>query len=72
MLLLGLQDYQFWTQTDMDGNFTIKNAIPGVYGLHGWVTGKIGNYLKKDLVTISAGKCMRMKILYLFLPNLRS
>ncbi|KAK4386705.1 hypothetical protein Sango_2541100 [Sesamum angolense] len=47
--------YQFWVQTDSDGNFTIKNIIPGVYGLHGWVTGFIGDYMREELVTISAG-----------------
>ncbi|XP_073128338.1 uncharacterized protein [Henckelia pumila] len=49
------KEYQFWTQTDVDGNFMIKNVIPGVYGLHGWVPGYIGDYLKEDRVTISAG-----------------
>ncbi|OVA07811.1 Rhamnogalacturonate lyase [Macleaya cordata] len=46
--------YQFWGQTDSNGSFTINNVIPGVYGLHGWVPGFIGNYLDKALVTISA------------------
>ncbi|XP_021646098.2 probable rhamnogalacturonate lyase B isoform X2 [Hevea brasiliensis] len=49
------KDYQFWVQTDSNGNFTIKNVIPGVYGLHGWVPGFIGDYLDNALVTISAG-----------------
>ncbi|PON82598.1 Rhamnogalacturonate lyase [Trema orientale] len=47
--------YQFWVQTDSSGNFTIKNVIPGVYGLHGWVPGFIGDYVAKARVTISAG-----------------
>ncbi|KAL0300837.1 UNVERIFIED_CONTAM: hypothetical protein Sradi_6360500 [Sesamum radiatum] len=47
--------YQFWVQTDSDGYFTIKNIIPGVYGLHGWVPGFIGDYMREELVTISAG-----------------
>ncbi|KAL0310725.1 UNVERIFIED_CONTAM: hypothetical protein Sangu_2367200 [Sesamum angustifolium] len=47
--------YQFWVQTDSDGNFTIKNIIPGVYGLHSWVPGFIGDYMREELVTISAG-----------------
>ncbi|XP_010094027.2 probable rhamnogalacturonate lyase B [Morus notabilis] len=47
--------YQFWVQTDSTGNFTIKNVIPGVYGLHGWVPGFIGDYLDKAHVTISSG-----------------
>ncbi|XP_059636145.1 probable rhamnogalacturonate lyase B [Cornus florida] len=49
------KDYQFWVQTDANGNFTINNVIPGVYGLHGWVPGFIGDYLDKELVTISSG-----------------
>ncbi|XP_021597858.1 probable rhamnogalacturonate lyase B [Manihot esculenta] len=37
------KDYQLWVQTDSNGYFTIKNVIPGVYGLHGWVPGFIGS-----------------------------
>ncbi|KAF6168206.1 hypothetical protein GIB67_011591 [Kingdonia uniflora] len=47
--------YQFWVQTDSKGSFTINNVIPGVYGLHGWVPGFVGNYMDNALVTISAG-----------------
>ncbi|XP_057794981.1 probable rhamnogalacturonate lyase B [Salvia miltiorrhiza] len=49
------KDYQFWVQTDIEGNFSIKNVVPGVYGLHGWVPGFIGDYLNQQLLTISAG-----------------
>ncbi|XP_031262360.1 probable rhamnogalacturonate lyase B [Pistacia vera] len=49
------KDYQFWVQTDSNGDFTIKNVVPGVYGLHGWVPGFIGDYLDKALITISTG-----------------
>ncbi|KAE7995405.1 hypothetical protein FH972_000208 [Carpinus fangiana] len=49
------KDYQFWVEADSNGSFTIKNVIPGVYGLHGWVPGFIGDYLEKAQVTISAG-----------------
>ncbi|KAJ7967711.1 Rhamnogalacturonate lyase [Quillaja saponaria] len=49
------KEYQFWVQTDSNGNFTIKDVIPGVYGLHGWVPGFIGDYLDKEPVSISAG-----------------
>ncbi|XP_030491647.2 uncharacterized protein LOC115707745 [Cannabis sativa] len=47
--------YQFWVQTDSYGNFTIKNVIPGAYGLHGWIPGFIGDYLDKAIITVSAG-----------------
>lgn len=49
------QGYQFWVQTDSSGNFTIKNVVPGVFQLHGWVPGFIGDYLDKELVTVSSG-----------------
>ncbi|KAM7506269.1 hypothetical protein LguiB_005173 [Lonicera macranthoides] len=49
------KEYQFWVQTDSNGNFTIIDVIPGVYGLHGWVPGFTGDYLNKELVTISTG-----------------
>ncbi|VVA21570.1 PREDICTED: probable rhamnogalacturonate lyase [Prunus dulcis] len=49
------KDYQFWVETDYTGNFTIKNVIPGVYGLHGWIPGFPGDYLGKEHITISAG-----------------
>ncbi|CAB4275756.1 unnamed protein product [Prunus armeniaca] len=49
------KDYQFWVETDYTGNFTIKNVIPGVYGLHGWIPGFLGDYLDKEHITISAG-----------------
>ncbi|KAK6133372.1 hypothetical protein DH2020_032882 [Rehmannia glutinosa] len=35
--------------------FYNKNILPGVYGLHGWVPGFIGDYLKEELVKISEG-----------------
>ncbi|KAL7142803.1 hypothetical protein ABFS83_08G148900 [Erythranthe nasuta] len=47
--------YQFWVNTDSDGNFTIKNVVPGIYGLHGWIPGFVGDYLKQELITISQG-----------------
>ncbi|WJZ95866.1 hypothetical protein VitviT2T_014605 [Vitis vinifera] len=47
--------YQFWVQTDLNGNFTIKNVIPGAYGLHGWVPGFIGDYLDNARITVSSG-----------------
>lgn len=48
------KSYQFWVQTDSSGSFSIRNVIPGVYGLHGWVPGFIGDYLEKTLITITA------------------
>ncbi|CAL1397592.1 unnamed protein product [Linum trigynum] len=47
--------YQFWVKTDSNGNFNIKNVIPGIYRLHGWVPGFIGDYLEKGFIDITAG-----------------
>ncbi|KAJ8644114.1 hypothetical protein MRB53_005862 [Persea americana] len=47
--------YQFWVSTDSNGTFTINNVVPGVYAVHGWVPGFIGDYLSNVLVTISPG-----------------
>ncbi|XP_050944605.1 probable rhamnogalacturonate lyase B isoform X1 [Cucumis melo] len=57
------KEYQFWVKTDSNGDFTIRNIIPGVYGLHGWVPGFIGDYLHKSLVTVSAGSYTHLGIL---------
>ncbi|KAL0332828.1 UNVERIFIED_CONTAM: Copia protein [Sesamum calycinum] len=47
--------YQFWTQTDREGNFLIKNVIPGTYSLFAWVPGTIGDYKHGFDITISPG-----------------
>ncbi|KAK4381167.1 hypothetical protein Sango_2991100 [Sesamum angolense] len=49
------QGYQFWTQTDREGNFLIKNVIPGTYSLFAWVPGTIGDYKHGSDITISPG-----------------
>lgn len=56
VLFCSIKGYQFWAQTDSNGNFSIKNAIPGKYGLHGWVPGFIGDYLNNNLVTVTEGE----------------
>lgn len=38
------QGYQFWTQADADGYFTIGNVRAGLYDLYGWVPGVVGDY----------------------------
>ncbi|KAJ4703895.1 Rhamnogalacturonate lyase [Melia azedarach] len=64
------KDYQFWVQTDSNGNFTIKDVVPGVYALHGWVLGFIGDYLDKALVSISAGSQTELgNLIYVPLRN---
>ncbi|KAL4379165.1 hypothetical protein GQ457_02G015790 [Hibiscus cannabinus] len=44
--------YQFWTQTDNIGHFSIKNVRPGEYNLYAWVHGFIGNYKLSLNITI--------------------
>ena len=48
--------YQFWTQTDKDGSFSITNIVPGSYNLYAWVPGFIGNYKYEVNVDIKPGK----------------
>ncbi|KAK9012023.1 hypothetical protein V6N11_040093 [Hibiscus sabdariffa] len=47
--------YQFWTQTDNIGHFSIKNVRPGEYNLYAWVHGFIGNYKLSLNITIQPG-----------------
>ncbi|KAL0367887.1 UNVERIFIED_CONTAM: hypothetical protein Scaly_1007600 [Sesamum calycinum] len=47
------KDYQFWTQTDQNGNFLIRNAIFETYSLFAWVPGTLGDYKYDYDITIS-------------------
>ncbi|KAG2319103.1 hypothetical protein Bca4012_054643 [Brassica carinata] len=47
--------YQFWTQTNETGYFTIDNIRPGTYNLYGWVPGFIGDFTYQNLVNVAAG-----------------
>ncbi|XP_047158133.1 rhamnogalacturonate lyase-like [Vigna umbellata] len=47
--------YQFWTQTDKDGSFSITNIVPGKYALYAWVPGFIGDYKYSINVGITPG-----------------
>ncbi|XP_029127788.1 probable rhamnogalacturonate lyase C isoform X2 [Cajanus cajan] len=47
--------YQFWNQTDKNGNFLIKNIVPGDYNLYAWVPGFIGDYMYTTKITIKPG-----------------
>ncbi|WCJ32019.1 Rhamnogalacturonate lyase family protein [Euphorbia peplus] len=46
------KDYQFWTQADFNGNFLIKNVLPGTYNLFAWVPGFIGDYKYEPIINI--------------------
>ncbi|KAL6565376.1 hypothetical protein OROGR_002327 [Orobanche gracilis] len=45
--------YQFWTHTDHNGDFIIKNVIPGTYSLFAWVFGILGDYKYDYDITIT-------------------
>lgn len=47
--------YQFWTTSDDEGHFTIKNIRPGNYDLYAWVPGFIGDYRYNTTLNITAG-----------------
>ncbi|KAH9320068.1 hypothetical protein KI387_021837, partial [Taxus chinensis] len=47
--------YQFWTTTDDNGYFTIRNIRAGDYNLYAWVSGTIGDYKNDVIINISAG-----------------
>ncbi|KAB1200277.1 Rhamnogalacturonate lyase [Morella rubra] len=47
--------YQFWTITDGDGYFSIKDIRSGDYNLNAWVPGVIGDYMYEVVVNITAG-----------------
>ncbi|XP_075102901.1 uncharacterized protein LOC107816999 [Nicotiana tabacum] len=55
--------YQFWTQTDNEGYFLIKNIIPGNYSLYAWVPGFIGDYKFKNYINITPGSRTRLQTL---------
>ncbi|VFQ93568.1 unnamed protein product [Cuscuta campestris] len=52
--------YQFWTETDSEGYFLIKNIIPGKYSLHAWVPGFMGNYRYDFNINITPGSRIRL------------
>ncbi|KAG6397547.1 hypothetical protein SASPL_143716 [Salvia splendens] len=52
--------YQFWTQTDEEGNFEIKNVISGTYNLFGWVPGVVGDFKHASDITINPGSSVKI------------
>ncbi|XP_028084427.1 probable rhamnogalacturonate lyase B isoform X2 [Camellia sinensis] len=52
--------YQFWTTTDEEGYFCIKNIFTGDYNLYGWVPGFIGDYRLNASIIITSGCEMDM------------
>jgi rhamnogalacturonan endolyase len=47
--------YQFWSDGDEDGTFTIPNVRPGTYTLHAFGDGVLGEFAQSN-ITVEAGK----------------
>ncbi|XP_021972443.1 rhamnogalacturonate lyase B isoform X2 [Helianthus annuus] len=47
--------YQFWTKTDVEGRFSIKNVVAGTYNVYAWVHGFIGDFKNDSTITITQG-----------------
>ncbi|XP_059624760.1 probable rhamnogalacturonate lyase B isoform X4 [Cornus florida] len=52
--------YQFWTQADAKGKFSIKGVRAGKYSLYAWVPGVIGDYLYNVQVTVTPGSEIKL------------
>ncbi|CAA0812538.1 Rhamnogalacturonate lyase family protein [Striga hermonthica] len=50
------EGYQFWTQTDENGYFRIRNIRSDTYNLYAWVPGFIGDFRHDKNVTIRSGE----------------
>jgi rhamnogalacturonan endolyase len=48
-------NYQFWTKSDDEGNFTIPHVRPGIYTLYAFTDGEVGEFARQD-VRVEAGK----------------
>ncbi len=51
-----MHGYQFWTLTDANGDFELKNVRPGDYNLFAYAkAGEVTDMLEQDDITVSAG-----------------
>jgi rhamnogalacturonan endolyase len=50
------KNYQFWVRTDVKGNFTIPNVLPGVYNMYAFGPGVAGQMTRKAYATVTAGE----------------
>ncbi|XP_044488224.1 probable rhamnogalacturonate lyase B [Mangifera indica] len=62
--------YQFWTQTDEEGNFFIKNVREGDYNLYAWVPGFVGDYKHSINITIQAGSEFKLGAIVYWPPRI--
>ncbi|KVF84298.1 hypothetical protein Ccrd_026649 [Cynara cardunculus var. scolymus] len=46
--------YQFWTETNEKGHFSIPNVIAGKYNLYAWVPGFIGDFRNSEIIDIAS------------------
>lgn len=52
-----MHGYQFWTLTDANGDFEIRNVRPGDYNLFAYAkTGEVTDMLEQDDITVVAGE----------------
>jgi rhamnogalacturonan endolyase len=51
--------YQFWVHGEKDGKFLIPNIRPGIYTLHAFADGVLGELVKAE-VTVAAGKSLNL------------
>ncbi|KAJ9545406.1 hypothetical protein OSB04_025113 [Centaurea solstitialis] len=49
------KDYQFWTEANCSGDFSINNVRAGEYNLFAWVPGFLGDYRYHVPITITPG-----------------
>ena len=49
------QGYQFWTNADPEGYFSINDIRTGDYNLYAWIPGFIGDYRNDEVITITPG-----------------
>lgn len=61
--------YQFWTQTDNEGYFLIKNVIPGNYSLYAWVPRFPGDYIYDPFIIVTPGSSQRLENLIYDAPR---
>lgn len=51
-----MHGYQFWTLTDENGNFEVKNVRPGNYNLFAYAkAGEVTDMLEQDDITVTTG-----------------
>ncbi|KAL6560102.1 hypothetical protein OROHE_006340 [Orobanche hederae] len=56
--------YQFWTQTNETGHFTISGVRPGIYNLYAWVPGIIGDYKHDVDIIVRPGSFLIDEFVY--------